>query len=187
MESVTDILANAERKMQASLEVLGSELGGIRTGRANPALVENIRVDYGGLPTPLKRIAGIFVSGSNALLIQPWDPNTLSIIEKAILKSELGLMPQNDGKVLRINIPPLSEERRNELIRLARKRLEEGKVALRNVRRDAGEELKELEKAKEISQDELKRALNQLQRLTDNFIAKAEALGAEKEAELKEV
>lgn len=187
MEPIEDILSDAEKKMQASLEALRTELGGIRTGRANPALVENIRIDYHGIPTPLKHLAGIFVSGASTLLIQPWDPNSLSTIEKGIMKSDLGLIPQNDGKSLRVNIPPLSEERRQELIRLARKRLEEGKVAIRNIRRDIAAKFKEMEKTKELSQDELRRALEQLQRLTDSFIAKADELGAEKEAELREV
>lgn len=187
MELIEDILADTEKKMQTSLQVLRGELGSIRTGRANPALVENIRIDYHGIPTPLKRLAGIFVSGSNTLSIQPWDPSTLSSIGKGILKSDLGVMPQNDGRSLYINIPPLSEERREELIRLARRRLEEGKVAIRNIRRDTLERLRGLEKAKEISQDEFKRAQEQLQHLTDSFIRQAEEVGAEKEAELKEV
>ncbi len=182
-----EILVETEKKMQASIEVLRNELGIIRTGRANPTLVENIKAEYGGVTLPLKQLAGISVSGANIIIIQPWDPSTLSSISKAIMKSELGLMPSSDGKILKINLPPLSEERRQQLVKIVRKKVEEGRVAIRNIRQWAMGELRNLEKNKEISQDELKRMLNQLQLLTNSFIARADKLGEEKEAELMEV
>jgi ribosome recycling factor len=183
----SEILLEAEKKMQASLEVLSSELGAIRTGRASPALVENIKVPYGGTILPLKQLAGISVLGSNTITIQPWDPSALPAINKAIMKSELGLMPSSDGKTLKITLPPLSEERRQQLVKIVRKKVEEGRVAIRNIRQWAMGELRNLEKNKEISQDALKRMLNQLQLLTNSFIARADKLGEEKEAELLEI
>jgi len=184
---VNRILLTAETKMQTSVDVLKKELATIRTGRATPALVEHIKVEYAGVPTPLNQIAGISVPEARLLVVQPWDRNSLHEIEKAILKSDLGLNPSNDGNVIRLRIPPLSEERRQELIKAVHRRIEEGRIAIRNVRRDALEELKKSEKSREISQDELKRALDQLQKLTDGFIAKAEQVGKDKEAELMEV
>ena len=180
-------LLTAETKMQSSVDILKKELATIRTGRATPALVEHITVEYMGVPTPLNQIAGISVPEARLLVVQPWDRNSLHDIEKAILKSDLGLNPSNDGSVIRLRIPPLSEERRQELIKGVHRRIEEGRIAIRNVRRDALEELKKSEKSKEISQDELKRAIDQLQKLTDGFIAKAEQVGKDKEAELLEV
>lgn len=180
-------LLTAETKMQSSIAVLKKELATIRTGRATPALVEHIKVEYMGVPTPLNQIAGISVPEARLLVVQPWDRNSLHEIEKTILKSDLGLNPSNDGNVIRLRIPPLSEERRQELIKGVHKRIEEGRIAIRNVRRDALEELKKSEKSKEISQDELKRAIDQLQKLTDGFIANAEQVGKDKEAELLEV
>lgn len=184
---VDRILRNIEEKMRKSLEVLKRELASIRTGRATPALIEHIRVEYAGVPTPLNQIASISVPGARLLLIQPWDRGSLSSIEKAVLKSDLGLNPVSDGNVIRINIPPLTEERREELIKIVRKRVEERKIAIRNLRREAMDELKGLEKAKDISQDECKRALDQLQKLTDGFIADTEQMGGDKEVELMEV
>ena len=184
---IEEILLNAEEKMEASTGVLARELSSIRTGRATTNLVEHIKIDYSGVSTPLNHLAGITVPGARYLIIQPWDKNVLPSIEKAILKSDLGLTPSNDGNVIRLNIPPLSEERRQDLIKLVHKRVEDGRIAIRNIRRDAMEELRKLEKNKEISQDELKRSLDQLQKLTDAFIAKADAEGQNKEADLKEV
>jgi len=184
---ISDILWNIEEKMVKSVEVLKIELATIRTGRATPALIEHIKVDYAGIPTPLNQISGISVPEARLLVIQPWDRSSINNIEKAILKSDLGLNPTSDGNLIRINIPPITEERRQELIKVVRKRVEEGRVAIRNLRREAMEELKQLEKHKDISQDEEKRALDQLQKLTDNFIAQAEQTGRDKEAELAEV
>ena len=182
-----DILLNTEKKMEASVEALKRELASIRTGRASPALIEHIKVDYSGASMPLKHIASISVSGASLLLVQPWDPISTASIEKAILKSNLGLMPNTDGNVIRLNIPPLTEERRQELKKLVRQRVEEGKIAIRNIRREAIDVLKQMEKAKEISQDENKRAADKVQLLTDNLISTAEQVGQNKEAELMEV
>ena len=184
---VTNILASTKAKMQASVGALKQELSGIRTGHASPALVERLKVDYAGVPVPLNQIAGISAPGARLLIIQPWDKGSLRDIEKAIMKSELGLTPSNDGNVIRLNIPALTEERRHELTRLVKKRIEERKIIIRNIRRDALDALKGLEKDKEISQDELKRATDQLQKLTDVAIVEAEQAGRDKETELMEV
>lgn len=172
--------------MRASVGGLRKELATLRTGRATPALVEHLKVDYAGVPTPLNQLASISVPEARLLLIQPWDKGSIRSIEKAILTSDLGLNPSNDGNVIRIAIPPLSEERRQELIRAVRRRVEERKVAVRNLRHDVMNDLRSMEKNKEISQDEHRRALNQLQKLTDAFIAEIEQIGRDKEAELKE-
>jgi ribosome recycling factor len=182
-----EVLTQAEIKMQASDDALTRELATIRTSRATPALIEHVKVDYAGTPTPLKHIAGISASGANLLVVQPWDPGSVSSVEKAILKSNLGLTPNIDGNIIRLNIPPLTEERRQELIKVVRRRVEEGKVAIRNLRRDTAEELKRLEKDKEISQDEHKRAMERLQKLTDSFIDSADQARQQKEKELMEV
>jgi ribosome recycling factor len=173
--------------MQSSVEGLKTELSTIRTGHATPALIEHVKVEYAGVPTPLNQIAGISAPGARLLVIQPWDRNTIPNIEKAILKSDLGISPTSDGNVIRLNLPPLSEERRQELSKMVRKRAEERKIVIRNLRRDAMSELKRLEKNKDISQDENKRALDQLQKLTDSFIADIEQIAQDKEAELMEV
>ncbi|MFQ6121832.1 MAG: ribosome recycling factor [Dehalococcoidales bacterium] len=184
---VSDILRSIEEKMQASVGGLEKELATIRTGRATPALIEHLKVEYAGVPTPLHQIASISAPDARLLVIQPWDKSSIRNIEKAILKSDLGLNPFSDGNIIRISIPQLSEERRQELIRVVRRRLEERRIAVRNLRHEAMNELKSLEKNKEISQDEHKRALNQLQKLTDCFIADIEEVGRNKEAELMEV
>ena len=183
---VSDTLLGVEKRMQKAIEALGRELASIRTGRANPALVEHIKVEYAGVPTPLIQIAGISAPEARLIIIQPWDKSSIRSIEKAILASDLGLNPISDGNVIRISIPPLTEERRKELIKLVGKRIEEGKIEIRNLRRDALNRFRELEKNKDISQDEHKRAQEQLQRLTDKFIADTEKLGQAKEKELME-
>jgi len=182
-----EVLFDTEKKMEASIDALRRELANIRTGRATPALIEHVKVDHAGVSTPLKHIAGISASGANLLTIQPWDPSSIKSIEKAILKSNLGLTPSNDGSVIRLNIPPLSEERRQELIKIVGRRVEEGKIAVRNLRHETADELKQLEKDKEISQDEHKRAMDKLQKLTDSFIDDAEQAKQDKETELMEV
>jgi ribosome recycling factor len=180
-------LWNIEQKMQKTVEGLTMELSTVRTGRATPTLIEHIKVEYAGVPTPLNQVAGISAPDARLLIIQPWDKSSSHSIEKAILTSDLGLNPVSDGNVIRINIPLLSEERRQELIKIVRKRVEERRIAIRNLRREAMDELKELEKNKDISQDEHKRTLNQLQKLTDSFIADTEQIGQDKEAELRQV
>jgi len=184
---VSHTLRGTEEKMRASIEGLKNELSTIRTGHATPALIEHIKVEYAGVPTPLNQIAGISAPQARLLVIQPWDRSSLRSIEKAILKSDLGLNPVSDGNVIRLNIPPLSEERRQELIRMVRKRVEDRKTVIRNLRREAVNELKGLERNKKLSQDEHKRALDQLQKLTDSFVAETEQTGQDKEAELAEV
>jgi len=184
---IDDILLETNTKMKKAIESTKRDLATIRTGRATPAIVDHIKVDYYGVPTPLNQIATISVPEARLLMIQPWDRQALSSIEKAILKSDLGLNPANDGSLLRIRIPQLTEERRKELIKVVRKRVEEGRVALRNVRRSALEEIRELERNKEVSQDEEKRAQERLQELTDSFIEEMDKAGKDKEEELLEV
>ncbi len=184
---IEETLLATEEKMQDSVEAITRELASIRTGRATPALIDHIKADYAGVPTPIKHIAGISASGASLLVIQPWDPASTRSIEKAILKSNLGLTPNVDGNIIRLNIPPLSEERRQELIKIVRRRIEEGRIAIRNHRRYAADELKKMENDKEISQDEHKRALDKLQKLTDSFIESAEQAGGDKETELMQV
>jgi ribosome recycling factor len=187
MTMIDDVSENASKKMQTTLTVVKHELASIRTGRASSGLVEHIKVEYAGVPTPLNQIASVTAREANLLVIQPWDPTAIRNIEQAILKSDLGLNPNNDGRVVRLPIPPLSEERRQELIKVVHKRVEDGKIALRNIRREAIDELRKMEKDKEISQDEQKRAGEQIQKLTDGFTAELEQSGKEKEAELMEV
>jgi ribosome recycling factor len=183
----SETLLSIEERMKIAAEGLKKDLASIRTGRATPNLLDNLKVDYAGVPTPVNHLAGISVPEARLLVVQPWDKNSIRPIEKAIQTSDLGLNPISDGKVIRINIPPLSDERRQELIKVVHKRVEERKVTLRNLRRDAMNDLKELEKSKEISKDENKRALDQLQQITDVFIAAVEKTGLDKEEELKEV
>jgi ribosome recycling factor len=183
----SDILRTIEDKMQKTVEGLKKDLSGIRTGRASPALIEHIKVEYAGTVLPLNQVASISVPEAKLLLIQPWDPGSIRGIERAIQSSDLGLNPTSDGKIIRISIPPLSEERRQELMKLVRTRVEERKIVVRSLRREVTDELKESEKNKEMTQDEHKRALNQLQKITDIFIAETDKAGHEKEAELRQV
>ena len=173
--------------MKSSLKVFRADLATIRTGHATPALVEHIKVEYAGVPTPLNQLAGISAPEAGLLVIQPWDKSSIHNIEKAILKSELGINPSNDGNIIRIAIPPLSEERRQELIKVVHRRVEERRVAIRSLRHDAMNDLRKMEKDKEISQDEHKRAQDQLQKITDVFMAEIEKFGKDKEQELLEV
>ncbi len=181
------ILTVVDKKMKAVSEGLTQELATIRTGRASPALIEHLKVEYAGAPIPLNQIAGISAPEARLLVIQPWDPGSLRNIEQAILKSDLGLNPVNDGRLIRLSIPQLSEERRQELTKVVHRRLEERRVAVRNLRRDALEEIKKAEKGKEISQDESRRVQEQLQKMTDSYITIAEKIAQEKEKELMAV
>ena len=181
------VLLTAREKMGKSIEFLGHELAGIRSGRAVPSLVEHLKVDYMDTPMPVQHVASVSAPEVNLLLIQPWDKNAIKPIEKAILKSDLGLTPNNDGNVIRITVPPLSEERRREMIKLVSKRVEDAKVAIRNLRREAIDDLKKLEHEKEISQDDQRRAAEQVQKITDGFIAQTDKTGKEKQDELAEV
>ncbi len=184
---VNEAIQTTESKMQASLKVFRADLATIRTGHATPGLIEHVKVDYAGVPLPLNQLAGIAAPEAGLLVVQPWDKASIPAIEKAILKSELGLNPTNDGNIIRIAIPPLSEERRQELIKVVHRRMEERRIAVRSLRHEAMNEFKKLEKDKEISQDEHKRALDQLQKVTDVFMAEIEELGQAKEQELLEV
>jgi len=184
---IKETIADAEERMGKAIEALRRELSTIRTGRANPALVEHIRVDYYGTPTPLKQLATVMVPEARLLTIQPWDKGSLGAIEKAILKSDLGLNPSSDGAVIRLVIPQLTEDRRKELVRMVHKKLEDGRVAIRNIRRDAHEMLRDFRHKKDISEDQEFNAQEDLQKVTDRFIAEADKLGEEKEQELLEV
>jgi ribosome recycling factor len=184
---IDEVKADAESKMKKTIEAFKRELQTIRTGRASPALVEPLKIDYYGTPTPLQQLAAVSVPEARLLLIKPFDQSTLSAIEKAILKSDLGLTPMNDGKVIRLPLPPLTEERRRELTKVVRKHLEETHVAIRNVRRDALKDLEEMEKEKMISEDQHFKGKELLQELTDKYIAQADQIAKAKEAEIMEV
>jgi ribosome recycling factor len=182
-----EALTSIEHKMMRAVEVLERDLQAIRTGRASTALVERIVVDYYGNPTALNQIAGINVPEAHQILIQPWDRNALGAIEKAIIKSDIGLVPNMDGAVVRLNIPPLTEERRHDLVKQIHRRMEEARVEIRNLRREAAEELKKEEHAGTLGADEARRELETLQRVTDKHIADVDSVGAAKEQEILEV
>jgi ribosome recycling factor len=182
-----EIRKKTTERMSSALEVLKKEFASIRTGRASLALVDGIVVDYYGTPTPLPQVASLSVPESRQIAIQPWEKNLIPLIEKAIMKSDLGLTPANDGKVIRINIPILTEERRKQLVKVVRKRAEESKVAVRNIRRDSNDELKKLEKEKHVSEDDVKKEQEEIQKITDTFIKKVDEIVEHKEKEIMEV
>jgi ribosome recycling factor len=182
-----DIFEDAERRMQKAVEALRQDLSAIRTGRASASLVERIQIDYYGAPTPINQVSQISVPEARLIVIQPYERKLLTDIEKAIQKSDLGVNPNNDGQVIRLNIPPLNEERRREMVKTLHKKLDEHKVAIRNVRRDAHDKLRDREKKKEISEDELKRSSERLQKLTDRYIDEMDKVGKSKELEILEV
>ncbi len=173
--------------MEAAVEALKKDFASIRTGRASLALMDGILVEYYGNPTPLNQVSSLSTPDSRQIVIQPWEQKIISDIEKAILKSDLGLTPMNDGKIIRINIPPLTEERRKQLVKVVKKRAEEAKVSVRNIRREFNESLKQLEKEKEISEDELKKSLDDVQKITDSYIKKVDEKLEHKEKEIMEV
>jgi ribosome recycling factor len=182
-----ELKRKANERMQGAIDALKKDFGSIRTGRASLALLDGITVDYYGTPTPLQQVAALNIPESRLIVIQPWEQRIIPDIEKAILKSDLGLTPTNDGKVIRINIPPLTEERRKQLVKVVKKRAEEARVAIRNIRRDINETLKKLEKEKQISEDELKKSLDEVQKLTDSYIKKVDEILEHKENEIMEV
>lgn len=184
---IKEILKEAEAHMQKSIQVLQEDLASIRTGRAHPGLVEKVQVEYYGAPTPLIQLASISVPEPRALLIKPFDRNTLKAIERAILASDLGLTPNNDGIAIRLNLPPLTEQRRRDLVKHVHHRLEEARVALRNIRRDAIKDIKEFENEKLISEDDRKRGEEDLQKIVDRLIGDIERIGQNKEKEIMEV
>jgi ribosome recycling factor len=179
-----EVLQETKRKMDKVLEALARDLARVRTGRASVALLEGIKVDCYGTNMPLPQVASLAAPEPRLLTVQPWDPTVLSDIEKAILKSDLGLNPVNDGKIIRLPIPTLTTERRKELVKIVKKMEEEAKVALRNVRREANEDLKELKKEKLLSEDEAHRGQDEVQKITDDYTKKVEAQAAEKEKEI---
>jgi ribosome recycling factor len=184
---IKETIKDAESRMKGALDNLELDFSGIRTGRASPALVERLPIDYYGAPTPLIQLATISVPEPRALLIRPFDPSSLKTIERAILASDLGLNPSNDGKSIRLNLPPLSEERRRDLMKMVHNRMEESRVAIRNIRRDVIKDLKEYEHEKLISEDDLKKAEEELQKLTDQMIQQVEVIGERKGKEVMEV
>jgi ribosome recycling factor len=184
---IDEVLAEVRLHMKKTIEVLQDDLLTIRTGRASPALVERLPIEYYGTMTPLNQMASIAVPEPRLLVIRPWDPSALSAIERAILKSDLNLTPANDGKLIRINIPRLTEERRRDLVKLVSKRVEEARISVRNLRRDALNDMKEFEKEKMISEDDFFTGKEEVQDLTDEFIAKIDDIGKRKEEEVMEV
>lgn len=188
MENLMEtILKDCEERMKKTVASLAADYQAIRTGRASSALFDKIKVDYYGAPTPLSQVASVSTPEARLVVIQPWDKSLLSPIEKAIQKSELGLNPSNDGKILRISFPPLTEDRRKELAKQAKNISEQSKVAVRNIRRDGMEEIKKLEKSGNISEDQQKDAETRLQKMTDNYIFKVADVAAAKEKEIMEI
>ena len=182
-----EVYKEAETRMKGAVQALEEDLAGIRTGRAHPALVEKLPVDYYGMPTPLIQLASISVPEPRSLLIRPFDASSLRAVERAIQTSDLGLTPSNDGKAIRLNLPPLTEERRRDLVKLVHNRVEEARIAARNIRRDSIRDLREFEQEKMISEDEQKRGEEELQNITDRFIEEINAVGERKEKEIMEV
>lgn len=186
-DEVKDLLKDAEARMSGAIQSLLDHLAGIRTGRASPALVEKLPVDYYGTPTPLMQLASISVPEPRSLMIKPFDVSSIKDIEKAIRVSDLGLNPNSDGKVIHLSLPPLNEERRRELVKHMHQRLEEARIAVRNIRRDLHNDIREYEKEKLITEDDLKRGEEDLQKLTDKFVEEISKSGQHKEKEIMEV
>ena len=182
-----ELIAELNGRMQKTLDGLARELATIRAGRATPALLDSIVVDYHGSPVPLNQLGTMSTPEANLIVIQPWDRTSLRDIERAILAANIGLNPANDGNLIRVVIPPLSEERRNELVKLVSKRVEERRIAVRNIRRDGIEKLREMEKDKQISQDELKNNTKRIDQLTEAFVERVNELGEIKEREIREI
>ncbi|MGI8384431.1 ribosome recycling factor [Robertmurraya sp. P23] len=181
------IVANAKERMNKAIGAYTRELAGIRAGRANASMLDRITVDYYGAPTPINQLAGVSVPEARMLVIQPYDKSILSDIEKAILKSDIGITPSNDGSIIRLAIPQLTEERRKELVKVVKKESEDAKVAIRNIRRDANDDLKKLEKNGEITEDDQRGYSDDIQKLTDEYITKVDQLTKDKEKEILEV
>jgi ribosome recycling factor len=184
---IKEVLQDAESRMKGAISSLSTDLGGIRTGRASPQLVERLMVEMYGVEMPLNQMAVISVPEPQQLAIRPYDANSISAIEKAIMRSELGIMPNNDGKIIRLNMPRLTEERRRDLTKVVGRRIEDAKVAVRNVRRDALNDLREFKNESMIAEDDFYRGQDDLQELTDNYVKKIDEIGKEKDAEIMEV
>ena len=185
--SIKDIHSSHEEKMKKAIEVLRREYGTLRAGRATPSLLDKITVDYYGSPTPVNQVANISVPEPRTIIIQPWEKNMISPIEKAIMKSDLGLTPNSDGSVIRLSIPQLTQQRRLELVKVVHKKAEEARVAIRNLRRDANDGIKKVEKDKTISEDEAKKAQDDMQKMTDKYIKEVDTIMNAKEKEIMEV
>lgn len=185
--TIEAVLAEAERKMGQSIEAMRRDISTLRTGRATPALIEDLSVDYYGSPTPLKQIASISAPDARAIMVQPWDRQALRDIERSLTQSEMGFNPSNDGNVITVPIPPLTQERRQEMVRLLKRKAEDSKVAVRNVRREGVDSLRKMERDKSISQDENRRSQDSLQKTTDAHIKAIDEVSATKEAEIMEV
>ncbi len=184
---INEVLADGKKRMVGALTALENDFGKLRTGRASTSLVDQIPVDYYGTPTPVNQLASVSVPDSRSIAIQPWDRGAFPLIEKALMQSDLGLNPVNDGKMLRITIPPLTEDRRKELVKIAKKYTEDSKIAIRNVRRDMNDTLKKMEKDKDISEDENRKAQEDVQKITDDYVKKCDAACGEKEKEILEI
>ena len=184
---IQELRKNTHERMQASIEALKKKFASVRTGRASLALLDGLTVDYYGTPTPIQQVASLSLPDSRQIAIQPWEQKIIPEIEKAIMKSDLGLTPMNDGKLIRISIPVLTEERRKQLVKVVKKEAEDAKVAVRNIRRDVNEDLKKLEKEKHISEDEIKKEHDEVQKITDSFVKKVDELLEHKEKEIMEV
>lgn len=184
---IDEIFEDLKERMGKSIDTLKREYSRLRTGRASASLLDGIRVSYYDTPTPLNQMSSIAVPEPRLIVVQPWDKTALGDIEKAILKSELGLTPMNDGKVIRITIPPLTEERRKDLVKVARKMAEDNKIAIRNIRRDANDMLKDLKNEKDVSEDQLYRSQEEVQQITDEFISRVDEICAAKEKEILEI
>ena len=181
------VLSDVDQKMDRAIDALKRELTALRTGRATPSLVENISVDYYGVPTPLNQIASISAPDARAILVQPWDKGAMREIEKSLLKSDMGFNPSNDGNNITVPVPPLNTERRQDMVKLLKRKIEDGKVSIRNVRRDGQDRLRKMEKDKDISQDQSRRAQDQLQKATDGHTKAVDQVAAAKEAEIMQV
>ena len=186
-KTIEDVLSDGDSRMGKAVEVLKRELSTLRTGRATPALLENLEVDYYGVSTPLKQIATISAPEARLITVQVWDKGAVQNIEKSLLKSEMGFNPSNDGSIIKVPIPPLSQERRKELVRVLKRKVEDSKLAVRNVRRDAMEQIRTMERNKIVSQDENHRGLDQLQKTTDSYILQMDQVSTSKETEMMEV
>ncbi|MEW6522171.1 MAG: ribosome recycling factor [Bacillota bacterium] len=184
---VKDILAEAESRMEKTIDGFRRELAGLRAGRATPSLLDKVRVEYYGVPTPVNQMASIGVPEPRLLVLQPWDKSAIPAIEKAIMKSDLGITPVSDGNLIRLTIPQLTQERRQELVKVVRKKAEEERVAIRNIRRDANDMVKELQKDGDISEDEARRANDDIQKLTDKYIKTVDSVMGAKEKEIMEI
>ena len=187
MAEIKEILSTAQTKMQKTIEVLRVDLASVRAGRASVALLDKVMVEYYGTPTPVNQVASVTVPEPRMIVIQPWEKNLLKDIERAIMKSDLGLNPNSDGSVIRLNLPQLTEERRKELVKTVHKKAEDARVSIRNLRREANDSVKKAEKAKEITEDEAKKANDDIQKMTDKFIKEVDTVMEHKEKEVMEI